>query len=220
MSHEIKQPIGAITNNASAVLRWLARDPPDLTEVREALDQIVINAMHAGEVMTRIHGLAKKASTCNEIVRINEVIREVIALTSSEANVKSVSVRLQLAEDLPVIQGDRVQLQQVMLNLIVNAIDAMSAVDEGTRELTVGSDMNEPGTVLVTVRDSGPGIAPEHIAHLFEPFYTTKASGMGMGLSICHSIIEAHGGRLWASENVPRGAIFQFTVPVHPADLA
>ncbi|NVI09615.1 trifunctional serine/threonine-protein kinase/ATP-binding protein/sensor histidine kinase [Paraburkholderia youngii] len=217
IGHEIKQPIGSITLNASAVLRWLASDAPDMTEVRQALDKIVSDAMRAGEVMTRIHGLVKKASTCNEIVRINEVIREVLALTSSEANVKGVSVRLQLAEELPIIQGDRVQLQQVMLNLIVNAIDAMSAVDEGPRELTVGSDMNEPGSVLVTVRDSGPGIAPEDTAHLFEPFYTTKASGMGMGLSICRSIIEAHGGRLWASANVPHGAIFQFTVPVSPA---
>ncbi|MGF6260999.1 PAS domain S-box-containing protein [Paraburkholderia youngii] len=217
IGHEIKQPIGSITLNASAVLRWLASDAPDMTEVRQALDKIVSDAMRAGEVMTRIHGLVKKASTCNEIVRINEVIREVLALTSSEANVKGVSVRLQLAEELPIIQGDRVQLQQVMLNLIVNAIDAMSAVDEGPRELTVGSDMNEPGSVVVTVRDSGPGIAPEDTAHLFEPFYTTKASGMGMGLSICRSIIEAHGGRLWASANVPHGAIFQFTVPVSPA---
>jgi signal transduction histidine kinase len=124
---------------------------------------------------------------------------------------------MQLAEVLPLIKGDRVQLQQVMLNLVINAIDAMSAIDEGPRELTISTAMNEPGAVLVTVRDSGPGITAENIERLFEPFYTTKASGMGMGLSICRSIIEAHGGRLWASANVPRGAIFQFTVPVDPA---
>src|SRR5262249_47863946 len=117
---------------------------------------------------------------------------------------------------LPVIQGDQVQLQQVMLNLIINAIEAMSTVDVGPRELTISTAMNESSAVLVAVRDSGPGIAPENVERLFEPFYTTKASGMGMGLSICHSIVDAHGGRLWASANVPRGAIFQFTVPIHP----
>jgi signal transduction histidine kinase len=140
-----------------------------------------------------------------------------MALTSSEANRSDVSVRMRLAEDLPLIEGDRVQLQQVMLNLIINAIDAMSAVDDGPRELTVSTALHQPGAVLVTVRDSGPGVAPEHIERLFESFYTTKAGGMGMGLSICRSIIDAHGGRLWASANVPHGAIFHFTVPVHPA---
>jgi signal transduction histidine kinase len=167
-------------------------------------------------VIKRDHGLVKKTPTCNEILQINEAIREVNALTSSEANRNGVSVRMQLAEDLPLIKGDRVQLQQVMLNLIINAIDAMSAVDDGPRELTISTAMNEPGAVLVAVRDSGSGIAAENIERLFEPFYTTKATGLGIGLSICRSIIEAHGGRLWARENVPRGAVFEFTVPVHP----
>ena len=130
---------------------------------------------------------------------------------------KAVLAKMQLAEGLPLIFGDRVQLQQVMLNLIINAIDAMRTVDVGPRELTISTAMSEPGAVLMTVRDSGPGIAPENIERLFEPFYTTKASGMGMGLSICHSIVEAHGGRLWASANVTRGVSFQFTVPVDPA---
>jgi signal transduction histidine kinase len=186
-------------------------------EARQSFDRIVHAAERAGEVIKRIHDLVKKAPTCHEILQLNETIREVNALTSSEAGGNGVSVRMQLAEDLPLIKGDRVQLQQVMLNLIINAIDAMSSDSEGLRELTIRTATNAPGTLLVAVCDSGPGIAPENIERLFEPFYTTKTSGMGMGLTICRSIIEAHGGRLWAIANVPRGAIFQFTVPVHPA---
>ncbi|QCP52843.1 PAS domain S-box protein [Trinickia violacea] len=216
IGHEMKQPIAGITLNASTGLRWLDREPPDVGEVRQAFDRIVRDARRAGEVINRIHGLVTKAPTCSESLQINETIREVMALTSSEANRNGVSVRMQFSEDLPFIKGDRVQLQQVMLNLVINAIDAMSAVDVGPRELTISTAMHEPGAVLVSVRDSGPGIAPENAERLFEPFYTTKASGMGMGLSICHSIIEAHGGRLWMSANVPRGALFQFTVPVRP----
>jgi PAS domain S-box-containing protein len=216
ISHEIKQPIAGITLNASVGLRWLARDQLDREELRQALDRIVRDARRADEVMTRIHGLVKKGPTCNEIVQLSEAIREVMALTSSQILRNDVSLRAQLAEDLPLIKGDRVQLQQVMLNLIINAIDAMSAVDNGPRELTISTAMHEPSAVLVAVRDSGPGIAPEHIERIFEPFYTTKASGMGMGLSICRSIIDAHGGRLWVSVSVPRGAMFQFTVPAQP----
>jgi PAS domain S-box-containing protein len=217
ISHEMKQPIAATAVNASTCLRWLGLEPPNVDEARQSLDRIVRDTRRAGEVINRIHGLVKKDPPCNEILQLNEAIREVNALTSSEANRNGVSVRLLLADDLPLIKGDRVQLQQVMLNLIINAIDAMGAADVGPRELTISTAMNEPGAVQVTVCDSGPGIAPENIEHLFEPFYTTKASGMGMGLSICRSIIEAHGGRLGASANVPRGAIFQFTVSVPPA---
>jgi len=217
ISHEMKQPIAGITLNASTGLRWLAHDPPDLRELRQAFDRIVRDSRRADDVLTRIHGLVKKAPTCIEILQLNEAIRDVITLTYGEANRKGVSVRMQLAEDFPPIQGDRVQLQQVMLNLVINAIEAMSAVDVGPRELTISTAMHEAGAVLVTVCDSGPGISPEHVERLFEPFYTTKASGMGMGLSICRSIIDAHGGRLWAGANVPRGAIFQFAVPVYSA---
>ncbi|MEM5383350.1 AAA family ATPase [Paraburkholderia phymatum] len=220
IGHEIKQPIAGITLNASTGLRWLGREPPDVTEARQAFDRIVRDAARAGEVIKRIHGLVKKAPTCNEILQLDEAIREVLALASSEANRNGVSVRLQLAEDLPLIQGDRVQLQQVMLNLVINAIDAMSAVDDEPRELTISTAMNETGAVLVTVCDSGPGIAPGNIERIFAPFYTTKTTGLGMGLSICRSIVEAHGGRLWVSANVPHGAIFEFTVPVHPAASA
>jgi PAS domain S-box-containing protein len=216
ISHEMKQPIAGITLNASTGLRWLGREPAEVAEARQAFDRIVRDARRAGEVIKRVHGLVKKAPTCNEILQINEAIREVHALTCSEASRNGVSMRMQLAEDLPVVKADRVQLQQVMLNLIINAIDAMTAVDDGPRELTISTAMNEPGAVLVAVRDSGSGIAAENIERLFEPFYTTKATGLGIGLSICRSIIEAHGGRLWASENVPRGAVFEFTVPVYP----
>jgi PAS domain S-box-containing protein len=217
IGHEMRQPIASTAMSASAGLRWLGCEPPDVGEARQSFDRIVHAAERAGEVIKRIHDLVKKAPTCHEILQLNETIREVNALTSSEAGGNGVSVRMQLAEDLPLIKGDRVQLQQVMLNLIINAIDAMSSDSEGLRELTIRTATNAPGTLLVAVCDSGPGIAPENIERLFEPFYTTKTSGMGMGLTICRSIIEAHGGRLWAIANVPRGAIFQFTVPVHPA---
>jgi signal transduction histidine kinase len=149
-------------------------------------------------------------------VAINDAILEVVALTHGEAVKNGVSVRTQLAEGLPIIEGDGVQLQQVILNLIVNAIEAMSGTNEAPRDLLISAEKADPDGVLVAVRDSGPGLAPETLERLFDAFYTTKASGMGMGLSICRSIIEAHGGRLWASANLPRGAVFQFTVPADP----
>ncbi|RUL78820.1 trifunctional serine/threonine-protein kinase/ATP-binding protein/sensor histidine kinase [Dyella choica] len=217
ISHEMKQPITAMAINASTGLRWLNGEPPNVEDARQAFDHIARDAKRAGEVIKHIHGLVTKAPACNELVQINEAVRDVIAIASSEANRNGVSVRMQLAEHLPVTKGDRVQLQQVMLNLIINAIEAMSTLDAGLRELTINTCMNEPGVVLVTVRDSGPGVASKNIERLFEPFYTTKAAGMGMGLSICRSIIEAHGGQMWASENLPRGAVFQFTLPVYPA---
>jgi C4-dicarboxylate-specific signal transduction histidine kinase len=217
ISHEMKQPIAAMAVNASTGLRWLGLDPPDVGEARQAFERIVRDAKRAGEVIKRIHGLVIKAPATNEILQINEAIREVMALMSSEANRNGVSVRLQLAEGLPPIKGDRVQIQQVMLNLMINAVDAMSMADDGPRELMISTAMHEADAVLVAVCDSGPGIAPENIERLFEPFYTTKSTGMGIGLSICHSIVAAHGGRLWASANVPRGAVFQFTMPAQPA---
>jgi PAS domain S-box-containing protein len=214
ISHEIRQPIEAIAVNASAGQRWLARAPSNLAEISEALERIVRDTKRAGEVIKRIHGFVVKAPTIIEMLQINEAIREVVALTSGQASKSGVSVRVELAEDLPLVQGDRVQVQQVMLNLSINAIDAMSAVD-GVRELMISTALGEPGVVLVSVADSGHGVPPAHFERLFEPFYTTKASGMGMGLSICRSIVDAHGGRLWAEANIPRGAIFQFTMPVH-----
>ena len=144
---------------------------------------------------------------------INEVIREVIELTRSESIKSGISMQADLVDGLPLVEGDRVQLQQVILNLIVNAVEAMSGASDGTRELLISSRKANLGGVLVEVRDSGPGLAPETLEHVFEAFYTTKPSGLGMGLSICRSIVEAHGGRLWASANLPRGASFQFALP-------
>ena len=216
IAHEVNQPFAAAITNAQATLRWLSAARPDLEEARQALRRIVENGNRAGEVIGRIRALITKAPPRKDDVAINDAILEVVALTRGEAVKNGVSVRTQLAEGLPIIEGDGVQLQQVILNLIVNAIEAMSGTSEAPRDLLIGAEKADPDGVLVAVRDSGPGLAPETLERLFDAFYTTKASGMGMGLSICRSIIEAHGGRLWASANLPRGAVFQFTVPADP----
>jgi len=213
ITHEVKQPIGAAVANALAALRFLARRPPELEEVRETLEAIVEAGHRAGEIVDRIRGLIKKAPPRKECLDINAGIREVIELTRGESVQNGISMQADLADGLPLIEGDRVQLQQVILNLIVNAVEAMSGASDGTRELLVSSRKADPDGVLVGVRDSGPGLAPETFEHVFDAFYTTKPGGLGMGLSICRSIIEAHGGRLWASANLPRGASFQFALP-------
>jgi PAS domain S-box-containing protein len=215
IAHEVKQPIGGAVTNAEAALRWLGQLPANLEEARHALARIVRDGRRAGEVVDRIRGLTKKAPLCKDRLEINGLIREIIALTDGEAVKVRVSVQAQLAEGLPLVEGDRVQLQQVVLNLIVNAVQAVGAVAEGAREVLIITGRAEPGCVLVAVRDSGPGLNPATLARLFDPFYTTKPDGLGMGLSICRSIIEAHGGRLWAEVNEPQGAIFQFTVPAY-----
>jgi len=216
IAHEVKQPIAATVSNAQAALRWLERQPPDLEEVRQALAHIVQDGKRAGDVVGRIRDLIKKAPPREDRLDINEAVREVIELTRSEAATNGVSVQSELAGGLPLIQGDRVQLQQVVLNLIINAAEAMSGASDGPRELLISTGTSDTGDVRVAVRDSGPGLTPAALERLFEPFYTSKPGGLGLGLSICRSIIEAHGGRLWASANVPRGATFQFTLPVHP----
>jgi signal transduction histidine kinase len=172
----------------------------------------VENGDRAGEVIGRIRALIKNAPPRKDRLAINGAIREVIDLARGETAKNGILVQTELAGGLPIIQGDRVQLQQVMLNLIINAVEAMSCVHEGTRDLLIGSAKVESG-VLISVRDSGPGLPPASLERLFDAFYTTKPTGLGLGLSICRSIIEAHGGRLWASANVPRGAIFEFTLP-------
>jgi PAS domain S-box-containing protein len=215
IAHEVKQPIGAAVANAHGALRWLGRRPPELEKVREGLEAIVETGHRAGDVVDRIRVLIKKGPPRNERVDINDSIREVIELTRSEAVKNDVSVQADLAEDLPLIHGDRVQLQQVILNLIMNAVEAMSGASDGKRELLISTRNSEPGYVLVGVRDRGPGLAPATLEQIFDAFYTTKPGGLGIGLSICRSIIEAHGGRLWASANVPHGAIFEFTLPAH-----
>jgi C4-dicarboxylate-specific signal transduction histidine kinase len=219
IAHEVKQPIAATVGNAEAALSWLGHRPPDLDEVRDAVARIVKEGHRASEVIGRIRALVEKAPPLTDRLDINEAIREVIELTHGETVKNGISVRTDLADGLPLIHGDRVQLQQVLLNLIVNAVEAMSDVSKGTRELLITSGEVEGGYVLVAVRDSGPGLDPKCVDRLFETFYTTKATGMGMGLAICRSIIEAHGGRLWACTNEPRGAVFQFTLPVGRDDV-
>jgi PAS domain S-box-containing protein len=216
ITHEVKQPITAAVTYALAARRWLSAEPPNFREVDDALSLIVKEGNRAGEVVERIRALIKKVPTRDDAVAINDAILEVIALTRTEAANNGVSVRTQLAKGLSPVQGDRVQLQQVLLNLIINAIEAMRDVGEEERELLVRT-RNEQDGVSVEVRDSGPGFAPETLERVFEAFYTTKPGGLGLGLSICRSIIEAHNGRLWASPNVPRGAIFGFIAPAHRA---
>jgi C4-dicarboxylate-specific signal transduction histidine kinase len=214
IAHEVNQPVAATVANADAGLRWLGARPPNLEEVRQSLEGIIKDGHRAGKVIERIRAVIKKVPPRNDQLDINEIVVEVIALTRSEVLRNGVSLQTQLADGLPLVQGDRIQLQQVILNLIVNAIEATGGAGEGARELLVGTGKDASNAVLVAVRDSGPGLDPEGLGRLFDAFYTTKPGGMGMGLSICRSIIEAHGGRIWATANVPRGAVFQLTLPV------
>ncbi len=216
ISHEVMQPIAAGITNAQAALLSLGFQPPDLEEVRAALGHIVDEGNRATNVIDRIRALMKKTPPRKDRLKIKEAIREVLTLTHGEVRKQGVAVETQLAEGLPLIQGDRVQLQQVIINLIINAIEAMSGVGKGSRALRISTGQEEAGSVLVSVQDSGPGLV-EGLDHLFDAFYTTKPGGMGLGLSICRSIIESHGGRIWASHNVGPGATFQFTLPVASA---
>jgi len=211
--HEVKQPITAIAINAWTAKRWLSTQPPNLEEVRDALERIIIDIGRAELVVERIRDMVKRVPGRKDRLEVNGLILEVVALTRGEAINNGVSVETRLAEDVPPVQGDRVQLQQVILNLVINAIEAMSG--GGARKLLISSKSVSAG-VLVAVRDSGPGLAPESLDRVFDAFYTTKPGGFGLGLSICRSIIEAHGGRLWATANVPQGAVFQFTLPSPP----
>jgi signal transduction histidine kinase len=197
-----------------AALRWLGAQPPDLDKARDALGRTVENGNRAAEIIGRIRSLVKKEPPRKIALEVNEALVEVIALTCGEVMKNNVSVQTQLAEGLPLIQGDRVQLQQVILNLIINAVQAMSGVGEGSRELLIGTGKDASGRVLVSVQDSGPGLNPESFERLFDSFYTTKPGGMGMGLSICRSIVEAHGGRIWATPNAGPGITVQFALPI------
>jgi PAS domain S-box-containing protein len=214
IAHEVNQPITGVVTGAEAALRWLGAKPPNLDEVRKVLGQIVKDGMRAGDVIYRIRALIKKAPPRMARVDVNEAVLDVITLTRSELLRHGVSLQTELATGLPLIKGDRVQLQQVILNLTLNAVEAMSGVDERAREMRIGTGREASNGVLVSVRDLGPGLDPRNVDRLFEAFYTTKPDGLGMGLAICRSIIEAHGGRLWATANEPRGAVFQFTLPL------
>jgi PAS domain S-box-containing protein len=218
IAHEVNQPIAAVVTNAEAALRWIDAKPANLREVREALGRIVTDGRRAGDVIGRIRAMIAKAPPRKIRLDINNVIQEVIALARSEIHRNGVALRTQLASDMQLVKGDRVQLQQVMINLILNAVEALGAIGEGPRDLLIGSADGGAEGIHVAVRDSGPGLSPESMSRLFEAFYTTKPAGMGMGLAICRSIIEAHGGRLWATANQPRGAAFQFTLPAEESE--
>ena len=219
IAHEVSQPIAAVINNASAAVNWVGKERPDLEQIRHALDRIIRNGHRANDVIDRIRALLKKTPLQKERIDINEAIREVIALSRGEITKNGISVRTQLAEGLSPIEGDRVQLQQVVLNLIVNAIEALNSVRSGPRELTISTAERQPDGVHVAIRDSGPGMPPATLEHVFDAFYTTKSGGLGMGLSISRTIMEAHGGCLFAAANEPRGASFEFTLPAHPANI-
>jgi signal transduction histidine kinase len=214
IAHELKQPLSAARIGGDTSLRWLMKDPPEIEKAKRSVEQVTDNVMRASDVIDRIHSLVKKHAPRMEKLDINAAILEVVGLIQSEVIKNSATARMELADSLPHVQGDRVQLQQVILNLMINSIQAMSDLAGGERELHVTTALIASEGVRVAVRDSGPGFSAENLQRLFAPFYTTKRDGMGMGLSICRSIIEDHGGRLWASRVDPQGALFQFTIPV------
>jgi signal transduction histidine kinase len=217
IAHEVKQPLAAASMSGTASLNWLMRKSPEIEKAKECIEDFRKDINRAARIIERIQQLARKTSPGKQQLEVNETIVEVIELVRSEILENGVTVQTDLADCLPPIQGDRVQFQQVIMNLIINSVQAMSNVNDGKRELVIATGLLKPGeAVQVDVRDSGPGLSVENIERLFQPFYTTKPDGMGMGLSICREIIEDHGGRLWASANVPCGATFQFTLPASP----
>jgi C4-dicarboxylate-specific signal transduction histidine kinase len=219
IAHEVNQPLAAVVANAEASLRWLRRGTPDVEAACRSVEWIINDGNRASEVIRRVRALANKTSLEKVALDVNDVVREIIPLVQRELISNRVSLQMELAPALPTVLGDRVQLQQVIINLVMNGIEAMQSVTDRPRELAIRSGQDETHRVLVSVTDCGVGISAENANRLFNPFFTTKSSGMGMGLSICRSIMEAHGGRLWATANVPHGAAFQFTLPVN-ADTA
>jgi C4-dicarboxylate-specific signal transduction histidine kinase len=212
IAHEVNQPLSAVVANANASLLWLEHAPPNLEEARQALARIVRDANRASAVMVRVRRLAKKRRTQDAFFDANEMINDTVALVRHDASQKGIRLRVQLAPELRPIFGDRIQLQQVVLNLIVNAIESMEAAS-GPRELQVGSAATPGGGTILTIADTGTGLGADALKHLFEPFFTTKPEGMGMGLTISRSLVEAHGGRIWASPNSPHGSIFHVLLP-------
>jgi C4-dicarboxylate-specific signal transduction histidine kinase len=213
IAHEVNQPLAAVITNGNACLRWLARETPDLDEARAAVERMIRDSNRAHEVIQRIRALVQKTDPQKAWLDINTVIHEVIALVQSEVHQNRVWLRTALSAALPPVLGDRVQVQQVLLNLLLNGIEAMRAVTDRPRELLISSQRHASDAVLVAVQDSGSGLDPESLDRLFDAFFTTRPGGMGMGLAISHSIITAHGGRLWASPNAGPGATLQFTLP-------
>jgi signal transduction histidine kinase len=217
IAHEVNQPLAAVVANAEACLGWLDRETPNLDEVRRSVEWIIKDGKRAGEVIRRVRGLLNKTESQKAPLRINDVVNDVTALVQRELFSHRVLLQMELAPALPVILADRIQLQQVIINLVINGIEAMQAVTDRPRELVLRSHQ-DAHQVLVSVKDCGVGISSKNADRLFNAFFTTKSSGMGMGLSICRSIIEAHGGRLWAEPNLPQGATFHFTLPSHQED--
>jgi PAS domain S-box-containing protein len=215
IAHEVNQPLAGVVSNGSACLRWLAREVPNVEEAREGLHRIVRDGKRAGKVIARIRALTRRAEMPREKLDLNDTMREVLALVGDEAKGKSVIIRTRFAEDLSPVSGDRVQLQQVVLNLVMNGIEAMSSVEDRPRELIISTWNVDADRVQVSVEDSGIGIDPQKLDKIFDSFYTTKPSGMGMGLSISRSILQAHGGRLWATRKDGPGASFHFSLPKH-----
>jgi len=220
ISHEINQPLAAVIANADACLSWLDRNPPDLDAARRSVGWIVEDGNRASEVIRHVRALAKNSGIERASLDINDVARDAMALVQRELSSHGVSLKLELAPDLPRTFGDRVQLQQVIINLVINAVEAMEGVADRTRELTIRSGRREVDKVFLSVADIGVGIPDADAERVFAPFFTTKSSGMGMGLSICRSIVEAHEGRLSASGNEGDGATFQFVLPVHEESAA
>jgi len=213
IAHEVNQPLAAIVTNGNATLRWLGGATPNLSEARQAVERIIKDSYRASEVIARIRTLVKKRPPREDLVDLNEVIVEVLALAQNQARRSHVHLTRQLKPDLPLVRGDRVQLQQVILNLIVNGLEAIAKGKDGAGELTVSSNQDKDDNVTIAVSDSGEGLDPATAERVFDAFFTTKPDGMGMGLAISRTIIEAHGGRLWATTNSPAGAVFQFTLP-------
>jgi C4-dicarboxylate-specific signal transduction histidine kinase len=216
IAHEINQPLSGIVTNASTCLRMLAADPPNVDGARETARRTIRDGNRASDVITRLRALCSKKETTIESLDLNEATREVIALSLSELQRNRVILRTELADDLPLVTGDRVQLQQVVLNLLRNAFDAMSVVDDRPRHMVITTQREETDRVRLTVQDAGVGLEPHAMDKLFEAFYTTKNEGMGMGLSVSRSIIERHHGRLWAAPNDGPGATFSFSIPCGP----
>ena len=217
IAHEINQPLAAVVTNGDASLRWLGNDPPNLAKTRESITGMIKEANRASEVIKRIRALAKKTPPQKANLEVNEVIDEAIGLVGGQLARQGVVLRKELVPNLPPVIGDRVQVQQVILNLIANGIEAMEEVTGRPRELSIGAKSTDDGRVLISVSDCGTGIEPESADHLFEAFFTTKQEGMGLGLSISRTIVEGHQGRLWATPNTQGGATFQFTLPVASA---
>jgi PAS domain S-box-containing protein len=213
IAHEVAQPVAASVTNANAALRWLRADPPDLEETQQALGRIVRDGRRASDILGRIRALVRKTPSRRDQVEVNDMITEVLALTRAELRRNHIAARTQLASGMDPVDGDRVQLQQVLLNLILNAIEAMREPGDDPKELLITSAEDAPNGVRIAVADTGPGLPVESLARVFDAFFTTKSDGMGMGLSICRSIVEAHGGGISAVANEPRGAVFQFTLP-------